>query len=406
MQASHVTHVASGEAQARVSFSLSMGHLAHWPQGSGPTRFRVIVWQSGVCRRRTSLMSSPERRLDGFSASPFWAAVTIVMLGALYEYALSGLYLLGFLAVVVVTHEGGHYVFARRAGMKPVEFFWGFGPEVFGFNFGGCRFGLKAIFLGGYVRIWGMTPSSELPEGVREEDTYRHASIGGRLATILAGPMVNLVSAVVAFAVAALLLGATPLRAVGFGFEYVWLVLTVTLDSLALFAKELIPYVEASVTGVQPPVRFTSPISQASLSADAVKGGVAQTLLWFGILSAAVGFFNLLPLVPLDGAHALVAAGDKFMQVVRRDRSIRLDVRRLEPFGYLTIGLILILSVGAFVMDLRDQGVLAGYPWRFAGWPHGIGWRHALALELALGYGYIHARRARTQNRPIGLRSS
>ena len=59
-----------------------------------------------------------------------------------------------------ISHELGHLLLARRAGMKPTEFFWGFGPEVFAIEHNGCRYGLKALFLGGYVKLWGMTPTS------------------------------------------------------------------------------------------------------------------------------------------------------------------------------------------------------------------------------------------------------
>ena len=55
-------------------------------------------------------------------------------------------------------------------------------------------------FIGGYVKIHGMTPSSDIPDDFDEAGTFRAASARGRLATIVAGPGVNLSMAVVAFA--------------------------------------------------------------------------------------------------------------------------------------------------------------------------------------------------------------
>ncbi len=351
-------------------------------------------------------MSSKSRSFTGFAVSPFWFAATFVTMGLLYEYARSGLYLIGFLAVVIVMHEGGHFLFAKRAGMKPAEFYWGFGPEIVGVNYNGCRFGLKAIYLGGYVRIDGMTPTSVLPEGVSEETTYRNASHGGRLMTILAGPLVNIVSALVAFGVAGLLAGATISQAIGYSFEVLWIVVTVTADALATFMTSIWDYTSSSVTGAEPPARFTSPISQAELSADAVNGGLGQTLLWFGILSSAVGLFNLLPLPPLDGAHAMVTVSEKLAQVLRRDKSIRVDARKLEPLAYVTIGLILVLSLGAFVMDLRELGAFDNLSFTLFGQSKAVTLLQLGALELGLLYAYLCARRARTQDRPFSLRPS
>ena len=351
-------------------------------------------------------MSSKSRSVTGFAASPFWLAATFVTMGALYEYARSGLYLIGFLAVVIVIHEGGHFMFAKRAGMKPAEFFWGFGPEIVGVDYNGCRFGFKAIFLGGYVRINGMTPTSELPEGVAEEDTYRNASHGGRLMTILAGPFVNIASALIAFAVAGLLAGASLLQATAYAFEVLWIVVAVTADALTTFITSMWDYTSSSVTGAEPPARFTSPISQAELSADAVNGGLGQSLVWFGILSAAVGLFNLLPLPPLDGAHAMVAASEKLAQMFKRDESIRVDARKLEPLAYVTIALILVLSLGAFVMDLRDLGAFENLSFQIGDQSKAVTLLQLGALELGLLYAYLCARRARTQDRPFSLRPS
>lgn len=351
-------------------------------------------------------MSSNNRSLSGFAVSPFWLAATITTLGLLYEYARSGLYLIGFLAVVIVLHEGGHFLLAKRAGMKPAEFYWGFGPEIVGVDYAGCRFGLKAVFLGGYVRINGMTPTSELPEGVSEEDTYRHASHGGRLLTILAGPFVNIASALVAFGIAGLLLGANIGQAVGYSFDVLWIVVTATGDALTTFITNIWGYTSSSVTGAEPPARFTSPISQAELSADAVNGGAVQSLLWFGILSAAVGLFNLLPLPPLDGAHAMVTITEKLAQVIKRDKSVRVDARRLEPLAYLTIGLILVLSVGALLMDLRELGAFEDLSFAPFGQSKTVTLLQLGALELGLLYAYLCARRARTHDRPFSLRPS
>ena len=81
---------------------------------------------------------------------------------------------------------------------------------------------------------------------------------------------------------------------------------------------------------------------------------VATALRWFGILSCAVGIVNLLPLPPLDGAHAAVAAVEGVMNRLRPRRLVRLDVARLVPLAYLTVAVLVFLSISALVLDLRD----------------------------------------------------
>jgi len=100
------------------------------------------------------------------------------------------------LILTIMLHEFGHYVAAKRSGMKVTEFFLGFGPRLWSFRRGETEYGIKAIPAGGYVRIIGMTNLEEVdPED--EPRTYRQATTGKRLITVLAGIIVNLILALV-----------------------------------------------------------------------------------------------------------------------------------------------------------------------------------------------------------------
>ena len=74
------------------------------------------------------------------------------------------------LLVSVMIHEAGHYLTAKKFGMKVTEFFLGFGQKIWSFTRGETEFGLKAIPAGGYCRIVGMTPREELSP----EDAHVH----------------------------------------------------------------------------------------------------------------------------------------------------------------------------------------------------------------------------------------
>lgn len=76
--------------------------------------------------------------------------------------------IIGVLAFVValltsvMIHEAGHYLTAKRFGMKVTEFFLGFGQKIWSTQRGETEFGLKAIPAGGYCKIVGMSPREEL----------------------------------------------------------------------------------------------------------------------------------------------------------------------------------------------------------------------------------------------------
>ncbi|MEZ5340252.1 MAG: site-2 protease family protein [Acidimicrobiales bacterium] len=225
------------------------------------------------------------------------------------------------------------------------------------------RIGLKAVFLGGYVKIPGMTPSEVVSPDFDEARTYRSASHFGRLMTILAGPATNMVCAVGAFTVAAMMGGYSLIDAVGVSFDYIYIVVEGTAQALGTWVTGIGGYLGATVNGTQPPVRFLSPISQAEITSDAVSAGWSQALIWFGILSCAIGGINLLPLPPLDGSHAVMAVTEWVAQITRRDKSIRFDLKRLEPLAYVTLFALAILSVSALVMDIRSSApVVIGPP--------------------------------------------
>ena len=65
--------------------------------------------------------------------------------------------------VMILAHEAGHFVAARAFGIKVEEFFLGFGPRLWSFRRKGTEYGVKALPLGGYVRIAGMNPLEEPP---------------------------------------------------------------------------------------------------------------------------------------------------------------------------------------------------------------------------------------------------
>jgi membrane-associated protease RseP (regulator of RpoE activity) len=73
------------------------------------------------------------------------------------------------LMVAIFLHEGGHFVTAKLFGMKVERFFLGFGPTLWSFRRGETEYGIKALPLGGFCKIAGMSPY-ESDSNFLEED--------------------------------------------------------------------------------------------------------------------------------------------------------------------------------------------------------------------------------------------
>jgi membrane-associated protease RseP (regulator of RpoE activity) len=91
--------------------------------------------------------------------------------------------ILGIIAFVlalltsVMFHELGHFLTARKFGMRVSEFFVGFGRRIWSVTRGETEYGIKAIPAGGYCRIEGMTPGDEMPAGEEDRAFIRASSL-------------------------------------------------------------------------------------------------------------------------------------------------------------------------------------------------------------------------------------
>ena len=103
------------------------------------------------------------------------------------------------LIVMIVLHEFGHFITAKRSGMKVTEFFVGFGPRLWSVRRGETEYGIKAIPAGGYCRIIGMTSAEELHPS-DEPRAYRNQAFWKRITVASAGSAMHfLIALVLAF---------------------------------------------------------------------------------------------------------------------------------------------------------------------------------------------------------------
>ncbi|MHB8672046.1 MAG: M50 family metallopeptidase [Acidimicrobiales bacterium] len=146
------------------------------------------------------MIAGRDQRLGPVSLALITGTIVSVAAGL---HLLATLAVLGAIGLMIMLHEFGHFVTAKRAGMKVTEFFIGFGPRLWSTRRGETEYGIKAFPLGGYVRIVGMS-SLEQVDPADEPRTYRQQSFGGRLSVALAGSTVHLL---IAFVLLGVLLG-------------------------------------------------------------------------------------------------------------------------------------------------------------------------------------------------------
>lgn len=100
------------------------------------------------------------------------------------------------LLISIFLHEMGHFVTARRSGMKVTQFFMGMGPKIWSFRRGEIEYGVRAFPIGAFVRIIGMNNLDETaPED--EARAYRNKSYPRRMLTITAGSIMHMIIAIV-----------------------------------------------------------------------------------------------------------------------------------------------------------------------------------------------------------------
>ena len=356
--------------------------------------------------------------------------------------------------LLVMFHEFGHFLTAKRAGMKATEFFLGFGPRLWSFRRGETEYGVKALPIGGYVRIIGMSSLEDIdPED--EPRTFRAGSTKNRLVVILAGVTVNLLLAWMLFFVAAAGSGqqylgpsTTIQRVEASSAAYdaglqpgdriaavegvaiknwdqlkgaieshggVATTFTIVRDGKPLDV-EITPklqggqgflgvgpgsaYESVSVLGAIPrsfetfgdittasvqgighlfspsgvtsyTKNFTSAAPKAGSTADLERprslvgivdqgsqlfdGNIWGILQLLGAISLILALFNLLPVLPFDGGHAVIVVYEGIMSRVR-GRRVTVDYRKLVPVSAVVVIFLVALSLSAMFLDIRQLG--------------------------------------------------
>jgi membrane-associated protease RseP (regulator of RpoE activity) len=110
------------------------------------------------------------------------------------------------LLIVVMIHESGHFLTAKLFDFKATKFFVGFGPTLWSFQKGETEYGVKALPLGGFVKIIGMNPYEDVPPQDRQR-SYPNKPKWQRAIVLVAGSATHWVIAFVVLVIAAMTIG-------------------------------------------------------------------------------------------------------------------------------------------------------------------------------------------------------
>jgi membrane-associated protease RseP (regulator of RpoE activity) len=223
------------------------------------------------------------------------------------------------LIVCVFLHELGHFLTARRAGMKVTEFFLGFGPRIWSFRRGEVEYGIKAIPAGAYVRILGMNNLEEVAPA-DEPRTYRQQGYWSRLSVAVAGSAMH-------FLIALVLLVAV-IASVGLQRDTAWKVSEVSPNSPALTAGlqpgdrvvaiDDIPVSTFAALTTQIRARPNETVDLTVRRANGTTEQVSATLAPRNPQNEAVGFLGIgeaRDYVRESVPAAVVGAGDEFGRI-------------------------------------------------------------------------------------------
>ncbi len=95
----------------------------------------------------------------------------------------------------VMLHETGHFVMAKKFGMKATRYFVGFGPTLWSIKRGETEYGIKALPFGGFVKIIGMHSLDDVEDPADEPRSFRRHPAWQRIVVLCAGSFMHFVLA-------------------------------------------------------------------------------------------------------------------------------------------------------------------------------------------------------------------
>ena len=240
--------------------------------------------------------------------------------------AIKIIFLLGFLIFI---HEGGHFLVAKLSKVKVKEFAIGFGKVIWQKQGKETKYTLRMIPLGGFCNMEGEDEESN------EQGSFSKASVGKRMAIVLAGATVNIVFGILVYFILMSTVGLqfadpskdTIFNRIYYGGKATGSFLLTMVDSLkTLFTGGLATDQMVGIVGISEVVVQTS--------------GLANYIYLLAVISVSLGVTNLLPIPALDGGKIVILIIELF-----RGKPMKLETEAKIQL----IGLSILIALSLFV---------------------------------------------------------
>ena len=229
------------------------------------------------------------------------------------------------LAFLILIHELGHFLVAKKCKVKVKEFSIGFGKELWSKQGKETKYTIRLIPLGGYNNLLGEE------EQVDEEGSFSNSPIWKRMAIVVAGAAVNIIFGLVVFFILACIVNKSILA----GF-------IVTGRYIVLIGESLVSLFtgNAGVSSVVGPVGISEMVVQTN--------GIMEFVYLLAVISISLGITNLLPIPGLDGGKFLFL----IIEAVRKKKMKQTTEAILTGLGLLALCAVAVVVTSNDILSL------------------------------------------------------
>lgn len=229
------------------------------------------------------------------------------------------------LGILVLIHEGGHFIVAKLCKIKVNEFAIGFGKTVLSKQMGSTLYSLKLIPIGGFIKMEGEESSSE------KEGSFSNAPCWKKILIVVAGGITNILFAIIVFFLLVIFYYKYPLNE--------------ALQITGSFMYAIIESLRILFSGKVTIDELIGPVGISNIVVQTT--GIANYIYLIATVSLSLGVTNLLPIPPLDGGKILIYIIEKI-----RKKSFKEETAvAIEMTGFVFI---MLLAVIVMINDIGN----------------------------------------------------
>ncbi|MEG1184487.1 MAG: site-2 protease family protein [Eubacterium sp.] len=247
------------------------------------------------------------------------------------------------LSILVVVHEWGHYIAAKKLGVFVEEFSIGMGPLVFSKQGKETQFSIRAFPLGGFCKMRGEGDADVEDENQEKEKqvidpddprSFSNKSKSQRFIILVAGATMNIIFAYVCLVIIFLMKGTS-----------LWGAISNAFLTTGNFAGTIYQSLYMLITGKVGMNDIAGPIGMVTMVQSFFQYGFIALMSFTALISVNLGVINLLPLPALDGGQIFIIIIEK---IVGRD----LDPKKANMINYIGFMALMLLAVVIAVNDV------------------------------------------------------